>query len=392
MLSKRVQSLSESLTIAISTIAREMKARGEDILSFSAGEPDFDTPKIIKNAAIDAIEKGCGKYTAVPGSAELLAAVCEKLQRDNNLSYTPKNIITNVGAKHSLFNLFQAILNEGDEVIIPAPYWVTYPEIVKLCGATPVILETDEKSGFKITKKQLQNAITPKTKLLVLNSPSNPTGAIYLKKDLEELAEVLKPTKILVASDEIYEKLSFAEGFISTAAISEDMFERTITINGLSKSSAMPGWRFGYLASANLELVSAINRLQSQSTSNITSIVQEAAIPALLGKIETQMQEMKEVFKQRRDIAVELINEIPNISVLKPDGAFYLFINVSKVEADSMKFARLLLEKKKVAVVPGIGFGSDGYVRFSFATDLETIKKGIERLSEFVLEYDGLKG
>lgn len=392
MLSKRVQSLSESLTIAISTIAREMKARGEDILSFSAGEPDFDTPKIIKNAAIDAIEKGCGKYTAVPGSAELLAAVCEKLQRDNNLSYTPKNIITNVGAKHSLFNLFQAILNEGDEVIIPAPYWVTYPEIVKLCGATPVILETDEKSGFKITKKQLQNAITPKTKLLVLNSPSNPTGAIYLKKDLEELAEVLKPTKILVASDEIYEKLSFAEGFISTAAISEDMFERTITINGLSKSSAMPGWRFGYLASANLELVSAINRLQSQSTSNITSIVQEAAIPALLGRIETQMQEMKEVFKQRRDIAVELINEIPNISVLKPDGAFYLFINVSKVEADSMKFARLLLEKKKVAVVPGIGFGSDGYVRFSFATDLETIKKGIERLSEFVLEYDGLKG
>lgn len=392
MLSKRVQSLSESLTIAISTIAREMKARGEDILSFSAGEPDFDTPKIIKNAAIDAIEKGCGKYTAVPGSAELLAAVCEKLQRDNNLSYTPKNIITNVGAKHSLFNLFQAILNEGDEVIIPAPYWVTYPEIVKLCGATPVILETDEKSGFKITKKQLQNAITPKTKLLVLNSPSNPTGAIYLKKDLEELAEVLKPTKILVASDEIYEKLSFAEGFISTAAISEDMFERTITINGLSKSSAMPGWRFGYLASANLELVSAINRLQSQSTSNITSIVQEAAIPALLGRIETQMQEMKEVFKQRRDIAVELINEIPNISVLKPDGAFYLFINVSKVEADSMKFARLLLEKKKVAVVPGIGFGSDGYIRFSFATDLETIKKGIERLSEFVLEYDGLKG
>lgn len=392
MLSKRVQSLSESLTIAISTIAREMKARGEDILSFSAGEPDFDTPKIIKNAAIDAIEKGCGKYTAVPGSAELLAAVCEKLQRDNNLSYTPKNIITNVGAKHSLFNLFQAILNEGDEVIIPAPYWVTYPEIVKLCSATPVILETDEKSGFKITKKQLQNAITPKTKLLVLNSPSNPTGAIYLKKDLEELAEVLKPTKILVASDEIYEKLSFAEGFISTAAISEDMFERTITINGLSKSSAMPGWRFGYLASANLELVSAINRLQSQSTSNITSIVQEAAIPALLGKIETQMQEMKEVFKQRRDIAVELINEIPNISVLKPDGAFYLFINVSKVESDSMKFARLLLEKKKVAVVPGIGFGSDGYVRFSFATDLETIKKGIERLSEFVLEYDGLKG
>lgn len=392
MLSKRVQSLSESLTIAISTIAREMKARGEDILSFSAGEPDFDTPKIIKNAAIDAIEKGCGKYTAVPGSAELLAAVCEKLQRDNNLSYTPKNIITNVGAKHSLFNLFQAILNEGDEVIIPAPYWVTYPEIVKLCGATPIILETDEKSGFKITKKQLQNAITPKTKLLVLNSPSNPTGAIYLKKDLEELAEVLKPTKILVASDEIYEKLSFAEGFISTAAISEDMFERTITINGLSKSSAMPGWRFGYLASANLELVSAINRLQSQSTSNITSIVQEAAIPALLGKIETQMQEMKEVFKQRRDIAVELINEIPNISVLKPDGAFYLFINVSKVEMDSMKFARLLLEEKKIAVVPGIGFGSDGYVRFSFATDLETIKKGIERLSEFVLEYDGLKG
>lgn len=388
MLSNRVQSLSESLTIAISSIAREMKARGEDILSFSAGEPDFDTPEAIKNAAINAIKKGCGSYTAVAGNAELLSAICKKLKKDNDLDYSPKNIITNVGAKHSLFNLFQAILNEGDEVIIPAPYWVTYPEIVKFCGAKPVIIETNEQSGFKITKEQLQNVITSKTKLLVLNSPSNPTGAIYLKKDLEEIAEVLKDTQILVASDEIYEKLSYAEGFISTAAINEDMFKRTITINGLSKSSAMPGWRFGYLASGNLELISAINSLQSQSTSNITSIVQQAAIPALLGEIDSEIEKMKEVFKQRRDIAVELINEIPNISVLKPDGAFYLFINISKIEMDSMKFARLLLEKKKVAVVPGIGFGSEGYIRFSFATDLETIKNGIKRFSEFVLEYE----
>lgn len=392
MLSNRVQSLSESLTIAISSIAREMKARGEDILSFSAGEPDFDTPEVIKNAAINAIKKGCGSYTAVAGNAELLSAICQKLKRDNDLDYSPKNIITNVGAKHSLFNLFQAILDEGDEVIIPAPYWVTYPEIVKFCGAKPVIIETNEQSGFKITKEQLQNAITPKTKLLVLNSPSNPTGAIYLKSDLEEIAEVLKDTQILVASDEIYEKLSYAKGFISTAAINEDMFKRTITINGLSKSSAMPGWRFGYLASGNLELILAINSLQSQSTSNITSIVQQAAIPALLGEIDSEIVKMKEVFEQRRDIAVELINEIPNISVLKPDGAFYLFINISKIEMDSMKFARLLLEKKKVAVVPGIGFGSEGYVRFSFATDLETIKNGIKRLSEFVLEYNEQKG
>jgi aspartate aminotransferase len=259
--------------------------------------------------------------------------------------------------------------------------------MVKFSGGKPVFIETSEKTGFKITPEQLKAAITPRTKILTLNSPCNPTGAIYSRKELEALGEVLKGTKIIIASDEMYEKLNYEGEFVATAAVSEDMFNRTITINGLSKCGAMPGWRFGYMASPFKELNAAVNKLQSQSTSNINSLTQAGAIPALLGKADEDIAYMKGEFKKRRDLGVEMINAIPGLSVLKPDGAFYLFINCSAVEPDSMKFCKELLEKAKVAVVPGVGFGMDGYFRLSFATDLDSIKKGIERIGEFVKSY-----
>ena len=311
MLSKRVQVLGESLTIEISTKAKEMKARGEDVISFGAGEPDFDTPEIIKNEVKAALDKGCGKYTAVAGTPEVREAIAAKLKRDNGLNYAPNQIITNVGAKHSLFNVFQALIDEGDEVIVPSPYWVSYPEMVKFSGGNPVFIETSEKTGFKITPEQLKAAITPRTKILVLNSPCNPTGAIYSRKELEALGEVLKGTKIIVASDEMYEKLNYEGEFVATAAVSEDMFNRTITINGLSKCGAMPGWRFGYMASPFKELNAAVNKLQSQSTNNINSLTQAGAIPALLGKADEDIAYMKGEFKKRRDLGVEMINSIP---------------------------------------------------------------------------------
>ena len=389
MLSKRIQTLSASLTIAISTLARELKAEGKDVISFSAGEPDFDTPVAVKNAAKKALDEGHTKYTAVPGTPELLEAVANKLKRENGLTYATNQIQTNNGAKHSLFNLFQALIDEGDEVIIPAPYWVTYPELVKYAGGTSVIIETTDESGFKITAEQLKDAITPKTKLLVLTSPSNPTGAVYSKEELEALAEVLKDTKVLVASDEMYEKLVFGDTeFVATASISDDMFQRTITINGLSKSAAMTGWRFGYMASANTELISVMNKLQSQSTSNINSITQDAAIVGLDGTIDKEIEEMRVAFEERCNKAVELFNAVDGLSVVKPNGAFYLFVNIKEVSNNSMQFCKDLLEAEGVAVVPGVGFGSEGYFRFSFATDIETIEEGIKRIERFV---QGLK-
>ncbi len=386
MLTHRINLLSESITIAVSSLAQELKAEGKDILSFSAGEPDFDTPQVIKDAAIDAINSGFTKYTAVDGIPELKKAIVEKLKRDNNLEYELDQVIVNNGAKHSLFNLFQATIEDGDEVIIPAPYWVTYPELVKYSGGKPVAVHTDDSSGFKITPKQLQEAITPKTKMLILTSPSNPTGAIYSKKELEALAEVLKGTDILVASDEMYEKLTYDGEFCSTASISEDMFNRTITINGLSKSVAMTGWRFGYMASAHTELIKATKKLQSQSTSNICSITQKAAIPGLNGQADADIEMMRTEFKKRRDEAVKLFNEIDGLSVLKPDGAFYLFVNIKQISNDSLSFSKELLESKGVAIVPGVGFGSEGYFRFSFASSIENIREGIKRIAEFVAE------
>ncbi|MFA6684854.1 MAG: pyridoxal phosphate-dependent aminotransferase [Arcobacteraceae bacterium] len=385
VLSKRVNVLSESMTIAISTLARDLKASGKDVLSFSAGEPDFDTPQKIKDAAIEALNKGVTKYTAVEGTVECRRAVANKLKRENGLDYAPSDIVINVGAKHSLFNLFQAVIEEGDEVIIPAPYWVTYPELVLYSGGKPIFIETNDASSFKMTAKQLRDAITPKTKMVVITSPSNPTGAVYTKSELEEIAEVLKGTKIIVASDEMYEKLLYdGSTFTATASISKDMYDRTVTINGLSKSVAMTGWRFGYLASGNKELINAINKLQSQSTSNINSITQYAAITALNGDVDTEIESMRVEFEKRRNLACDLLNKIDGLSVVKPSGAFYLFVNIKKVENDSMKFCKELLEEVGVAVVPGLGFGMDGYFRLSFATDEKTIIDGIGRIEKFV--------
>jgi len=384
MLTDRINTLSESITIAITTLAQELRAEGKDILSFSAGEPDFDTPQVIKDAAIKALEEGFTKYTAVDGIPELKTAVATKLKRDNGLEYAANQIIVNNGAKHSLFNLFSATIQEGDEVIIPAPFWVTYPELVKYCGGTVVEIETQDTCGFKITPEQLSAAITPKTKMLVLTTPSNPTGAVYSKNELTALADVLKGTDILVASDEMYEKLLYNGEFVSTASISDDMFQRTITINGLSKSVAMTGWRFGYMAAAKTEIIQATKKLQSQSTSNINTLTQKAAIVALEGKADEEIEMMRQAFIKRRDEAVRLFNEVDGLSVLTPDGAFYLFVNIKEVSNDSLAFAKELLADQEVAVVPGVGFGSEGYFRFSFATDIESIRKGIARIATFV--------
>ena len=292
MLTNRVNTLSESITIAISTLAQELKAEGKDILSFSAGEPDFGTPQVIKDAAINAINDEFTKYTAVDGIPTLKAAIANKLKRDNNLTYAPNQIIVNNGAKHSLFNLFSATIDHGDEVIIPAPYWVTYPELVKYCGGTVVEIETHDVSSFKITPEQLKAALTPKTKMLILTTPSNPTGSVYSYEELAALGKVLEGTDVIVASDEMYEKLIYEGTFTSAAAVSQDMYERTVTINGLSKSVAMTGWRFGYMAAHNTELIKATKKLQGQSTSNINSITQLAAIVALDGKADDEIEMM----------------------------------------------------------------------------------------------------
>ena len=384
MFSKRIEKLTPSLTIAISQKARELKAKGKDILAFSAGEPDFDTPKIIKEAAIKAINEGFTKYTSVAGIPELLDAIKFKLKRDNNLEYETDEIIVSNGAKQSLYNIMACLIDEGDEVIIPAPYWVTYPELVKYHGGKVVSIDTTEETNFKITPQMLKNAITNKTKMLILTSPSNPTGSVYSKEELKALAEVLKDTNIWVVSDEMYEKLIYEGEFTAAASINEDMLNRTITINGLSKSHAMTGWRFGYLASKNKELIKQMIKLQSQMTSNINSITQKAAIPALLGEADSDVEMMREEFKKRRDYVYEAFNSIKGLSAAKPQGAFYIYVNHKNIMQDSMTFALKLLEEKGVAVVPGIGFGSEGYFRFSFATDLDTIKEGIKRIKDFV--------
>ena len=384
-IASRMDRLSESITIAITTLSRELKASGKDVLSFSAGEPDFGTPQIIKDAAIKAMENNDTRYTAVEGTPLCREAICGKLKRDNNLNYDPSEVIVSVGAKHSLFNIFQAGIQEGDEVIIPAPYWVTYPELVKYSGGTVVEIITDDASGFKITPEQLKAAITPKSKMLVLTSPSNPTGSVYTKDEILALAEVLKDTNITVISDEMYEKITYDNlEFTAVASVNEDMYNRTITVNGLSKSVAMTGWRFGYLASKDKDLVKAMKKLQSQSTSNINSITQAAAIPALDGSADNDIESMRVEFEKRRNIAVEMINNIDGLSVVKPSGAFYLFVNIKEVSNDSMEFSKGLLEEVGVAVVPGVAFGLEGYFRLSFATDEATIKDGINRIQKFV--------
>lgn len=388
LLSQRISRMEESLTIAMTQKARELKAQGRDVLSFSAGEPDFDTPQVIKDAAIKAINDGKTKYTAVPGIPELQQAIADKLKRDNGLTYAPNQIVVSNGAKQSLFILFAILLDAGDEVIIPNPAWVSYPEMVNYYQGKPVFIQTDESTGFKLTPEALKAAITPKTKILMLNSPSNPTGCVYTKEDILALGEVLKGTDILVFSDEMYEKLVFdGTVFTSFAAVSDDMYKRTVTINGISKAVAMTGWRMGYFAFHDMALVKAAIKLQSQSTSNINTPTQYAAITALDGSADADIEMMRKAFEERKNFAVSAFNEIDGLSVANGHGAFYIFVNCSQVERDSMKFCLSLLEKAGIATVPGVGFGSDGYFRFSYATDIDTIREGINRIAEFVKAY-----
>lgn len=385
--SQKILTLEESNTLAISALAQNLKKEGKEIINLSTGEPDFDTPQAIKESAIKAINEGFSKYTAVSGIIELKSAISDKFLRDNSLHYAPSEIIVSNGAKHSLFNAFGAVLDAGDEVLIPSPYWVSYPEIAKYNQATPIFLPTTQENHFKITPSQLKNALTPRTKLLILNSPSNPTGSLYSKEELMALGEVLKDSNVWVIGDEIYEKLTYSDGFTSIASLSEDLLQRTITINGLSKSTAMTGWRMGYLASKDKTLIKAIDNLQGNSTSNINSFTQMASITALSPALEGEIKMMQEKFKERRDFAFSQCSCIKNLSLNLPDGAFYLFINIQEEKrfgGDSMKFCKALLEEQGVALVPGVAFGVDGFVRMSFATSLQMIERGFEKIAKFI--------
>ena len=381
--------LRPSPTLAVTMKAKALQKEGRDIIGFGAGEPDFDTPDNIKAAAIRAIEEGFTKYTPVGGIDELKDAVIEKLRKDNGLVYTRPQIVVSTGAKHTLFNMAQVLFGQGDEVIIPAPYWVSYPDIVLLADATPVMVDADESEGFKLTPAKLKKAITAKTKALILNSPSNPTGAAYTFDQLKALADVLKGTEIIVVSDDIYEKVVYDDfRFSNMANVSEEMKEKTIVVNGLSKSHAMTGWRMGYAAGPN-NVIAAMTEIQSQSTSNATSIVQKASIEALLGD-QSFIPKMVAEFKRRRDTIVKALNDIPGITCPLPPGAFYVFPRVSalygkqyqgKTISTSNDFSEFLLEAANVAVVPGGAFGNDDYIRLSYATSMELIVEGMKRIA-----------
>ncbi|AKL98706.1 pyridoxal phosphate-dependent aminotransferase [Endomicrobium proavitum] len=396
-LSKRVQAVQPSPTLAIDAKAKALKAQGVDVISFGAGEPDFNTPQNIKDAGIDAINKNFTRYCPVAGTLDLKKAIVNKLKRDNGLEYIPEEIIVSCGAKHSLYNLFQAILDDGDEIIIPAPYWVSYPDMAILAGAKPVIIPADDKNGFKITAQSVQKVITAKTKAIVINSPSNPTGATYSSGELKAIAEVCVKNKILMISDEIYEKLVYDNfKFSSTASVLPEAKNYTVVINGVSKAYAMTGWRIGYAAGPR-EIITAMAKIQSQSTSNPTSISMKASVEALNGP-QDEVEKMRAEFEKRRDYIHERLNKIEGISCSKPSGAFYVFPDISKllgktfgakvINTDS-EFAQYLLETAKIAVVPGSAFGADGYMRLSYATSLELIKEGMDRLEKTVKQMIG---
>ena len=388
MLAERTKKIKPSPTLAVDSKAKEMKAKGFDVVNFGVGEPDFDTPEHIKEAAIKAIKDGFTKYTPVGGIDELKEAIIEKLEKDNKIKYEKENILVSCGAKHSLYNIAQALFSPGDEVIIPAPYWVSYPDQILLNDATPVILETYEEDNFMLRPELLKEKITTKTKAIIINSPSNPTGFIYNEKVLQEIAEIALKNNIYIISDEIYEKLIY-DGMrhISIASFSEEIKERTIVVNGLSKSHSMTGWRIGY-AAGPADIIKAMTNLQSQSTSNPTSIAQKAAVAALKGP-QNCVEEMRKEFEKRRNYIVNELNNIPGISCKMPQGAFYVFPNVKqilgkKIESveikSSMDLSIYLLEKAQVALVPGSAFGAEGYIRISYATSMENLSKGIERI------------
>ncbi|MGI5875756.1 MAG: pyridoxal phosphate-dependent aminotransferase [Dethiobacteria bacterium] len=394
MLSGRALQITPSPTLAIDAKAKQMKSEGIDVIGFGAGEPDFDTPLHIKEAAIEAINSNFTKYTPASGTPELKEAICKKFLNDQGLEYQPQQIVISNGAKHSLFNIFAGLLNEGDEVIIPAPYWVSYPEIVKLNGGVPVIVETKIENNFKPTRLELEKAISPRTKALVLNSPNNPTSQVFQKKELEDIAALALKANFYVVSDEIYEKLVYGDNkHISIASLGEDIKNLTIIVNGVSKTYAMTGWRIGYSAS-DIKLAAAMSNIQSHATSNPNSVAQKAAYQALVGSQDC-VAEMREAFAKRRDYMMERISRMPYLSCLTPEGAFYLFVNVGKTftkrfHGEEIKnvdnLATLLLEQYRVALVPGQGFGAPDYVRISYALSLDNIRLGLDRIESFLQE------
>jgi aspartate aminotransferase len=382
-ISKRVAGIAPSQTLAISNKAKTMKKEGIDIVDFGAGEPDFDTPLHIKEAAKRAIDGGFTKYTASSGIPELKEAVAKKILRDNGFGYKPGEIIISCGAKHSLFNVIFALCDEGEEVIIPSPFWLSYPEMVRMAGAAPVFVETSEKNGFRATVHQIEKAITPRTKALIINSPSNPTGGVYAKDELMAIAELAVRKNIYVISDEIYDRIVY-EGTkcASISEYGEKIRDLLIIVNGVSKTYSMTGWRIGYLAAPG-PIAKAIDNLQSHSTSNPTSFVQTAAVEALAGD-QSFVSNMVVAFKERRDYMMDRFAQMPNLSCVAPGGAFYVFPNISRTGKSSVQIAADLLEKAHVAVVPGDAFGRDTNIRLSFASSMENIKKGLDRIEKYL--------
>ena len=381
-ISTRAAQLTPSLTLSIDSKAKAMKAEGIDVCGFGAGEPDFDTPEHIKRAAIEAIEAGFTKYTPSSGIPELRQAIAEKLATDNQLTYRASQIIVSNGAKHSCYNAVLATCQPGDEVIIPAPYWVSYPDMVRLAGAEPVIVPTTERMGWKMRAEDFENAMTPRTKMLILNSPGNPTGAVYTREEMQAIVDVAAEEDIYILSDEIYEKLVYDDTqHVSIASLSKEAADLTITVNGFSKSYAMTGWRLGYLAAPDA-VAKAVDSIQSHSTSHPASFVQRAGIAALKGD-QQPLADMREEFDMRRNYMFDRISKIPNVTAVKPLGAFYVLVNISQLGLTSQNFADRLLSKANVAVVPGAAFGDDRTIRLSYATSIDIIKKGLDRFQDF---------
>ena len=381
-INRRIKTLVGSSTLAITARAKELRAQGKDVVNFAGGEPDFDTPPEIKQAAVQAIQDGFTKYTPSIGSPELRKIISEKFERENKLKYDPRQIAVCCGAKHALFNVIQVLADDGDEVLIPAPYWVSYPEMVKAAGATPRFVPTTAESCFKINAGILQKHITKRTKILILNSPSNPTGMLYSLEELRPIAELCVKNNLWIISDEIYEKLIYgSSAYASVAALGPEVFARTITVNGVSKAFSMTGWRIGYCAGPQ-EIMDYVKNFQDHSTSNPCSISQKAALQALSSSDESILA-MRDEFRQRRDLLMSLIDKIPEITYIKPEGAFYLFCDFSSL-GDSMDVARRILNDVNVALIPGDGFGAPGFIRLSFSTSKERIQEGIKRLADWI--------
>jgi aspartate aminotransferase len=384
VLSDRVKNVKPSATLGITSQAKAMKKQGIDIISFGAGEPDFDTPAYIKKAAIEAIKSGKTKYTPSVGTVELRETICKRLFDFNNLDYAPEDIIVSNGAKHSLYNIFQAICNKDDEVIVLAPYWVSYVEMIVLAQARPVIVDTFASEGFKVTPDKLSGFITDKTRAVIINSPSNPTGCLYNKQELSAIFELLKGRDIKIISDEIYDRLIY-DGLksFSFASLGQQAKDMAVIVNGVSKTYSMTGWRIGYMASSDKALTKAITNLQDHSSSNPCSISQEAALVAI-GQEDNSVEEMKAQFEKRRNYMVSRIEAMKRVSCLKPQGAFYCFVDLSEIGKDTINIANCLLSQARVAVVPGEGFGSPGYIRLSFATSMKNIEEGLDRIEKWL--------